>query len=58
MCLFKGYDFPFTLSVTKENGQTCALCSWEKFCRGCNIPCDEKPLLHGVQGFTQLLSES
>jgi ubiquitin carboxyl-terminal hydrolase 6/32 len=45
------------LSVTKENGQTCALCSWEKFCRGCNIPCDEKPLLHGVQGFTQMLSK-
>lgn len=43
-----GYDFPFTLRAVKENGQVCALCPWARFCRGCQIPCNEDLLLHGI----------
>lgn len=43
-----GYDFPFALRAVKENGQVCALCPWAKFCRGCQIPCNDELLLHGI----------
>lgn len=43
-----GYDFPFTLRAVKENGQVCALCPWARFCRGCQIPCNDDLLLHGI----------
>lgn len=43
-----GYDFPFTLRAVAENGRVCALCHWPRFCRGCTIPCNEEPLLHGI----------
>lgn len=43
-----GYDFPFTLRAVKENGQVCAICPWARFCRGCQIPCNDDLLLHGI----------
>lgn len=43
-----GYDFPFTLRAVKENGQVCALCPWARFCRGCQVPCTDDLLLHGI----------
>lgn len=43
-----GYDFPFTLRTVAENGRMCALCPWSRFCRGCTIPCNEEPFLHGI----------
>ncbi|CRK98075.1 CLUMA_CG011444, isoform A [Clunio marinus] len=43
-----GYDFPFTLRAVKENGQVCALCPWARFCRGCQIPCNDEMFLHGI----------
>lgn len=43
-----GYEFPFTLRVVGEGGQMCAICQWSKFCRGCEIPCDDKPILYGI----------
>lgn len=33
------YEFPFTLRAVSSGGQTCALCPWTKFCRGCALPC-------------------
>lgn len=41
-----GYDFPFVLRAVKENGQVCAVCPWAKFCRGCEIPCNDEVLLN------------
>lgn len=43
-----GYGYPFTLKAVKENGQVCALCPWVRFCRGCQVPCNEDLLLHGI----------
>jgi hypothetical protein len=43
-----GYEYPFTLKAVKENGQICALCPWARFCRGCQIPCNDELLLHGI----------
>lgn len=43
-----GYEYPFTLKAVKENGQVCALCPWARFCRGCQVPCNEDLLLHGI----------
>lgn len=40
-----GYDFPFTLKAVAEGGRVCCLCPWSKFCRGCEIPCNDEPLL-------------
>lgn len=40
-----GYEFPFILRAVSEGGRICALCSWSKFCRGCEIPCNDFPLL-------------
>lgn len=45
-----GYEFPFTLRAVTEGGRVCALCSWSKFCRGCEIPCNDEPLLRGSSG--------
>lgn len=42
-----GYDFPFTLKAVAEGGRVCCLCPWNKFCRGCEIPCNDEPLLEG-----------
>lgn len=42
-----GYEFPFTLRAVTEGGRVCALCPWSKFCRGCEIPCNDEPLLRG-----------
>lgn len=42
-----GYEFPFTLRAVSEGGRVCALCPWSKFCRGCEIPCNDDPLLKG-----------
>lgn len=42
-----GYDFPFTLKAVAEGGRVCCLCPWSKFCRGCEIPCNDEPLLEG-----------
>lgn len=52
-CLFSfsddslGYEFPFILRAVSEGGRLCALCPWSKFCRGCEIPCNDEPLLQG-----------
>uniref|UniRef100_W4VR89 ubiquitinyl hydrolase 1 n=1 Tax=Corethrella appendiculata TaxID=1370023 RepID=W4VR89_9DIPT len=43
-----GYDFPFTLRAVADGGRICALCPWSKFCRGCEIPCNDEPLLNGL----------
>lgn len=43
-----GYEFPFTLKAVGEGGRVCAFCPWSKFCRGCEIPCNDDPLLQGV----------
>lgn len=42
-----GYDFPFTLKAVADGGRVCCLCPWSKFCRGCEIPCNDEPLLEG-----------
>uniref|UniRef100_A0A182PRW5 ubiquitinyl hydrolase 1 n=1 Tax=Anopheles epiroticus TaxID=199890 RepID=A0A182PRW5_9DIPT len=43
-----GYDFPFTLRAVGSGGRMCALCPWSRFCRGCEIPCNDDPLLQGL----------
>ncbi|XP_058060610.1 ubiquitin carboxyl-terminal hydrolase 32 [Anopheles bellator] len=43
-----GYDFPFTLRAVASGGRMCALCPWSRFCRGCEIPCNDEPLLQGL----------
>ncbi|XP_058129653.1 ubiquitin carboxyl-terminal hydrolase 32 [Anopheles coustani] len=43
-----GYDFPFTLRAVASGGRVCALCPWSRFCRGCEIPCNDGPLLQGL----------
>lgn len=43
-----GYEFPFTLKAVAEGGRVCAFCAWSKFCRGCEIPCNDEPLLQGI----------
>lgn len=43
-----GYEFPFILRAISEGGRLCALCPWSKFCRGCEIPCNDYPLLQGM----------
>lgn len=43
-----GYEFPFILRAVSEAGRVCALCPWSKFCRGCEIPCNDFPLLEGM----------
>uniref|UniRef100_A0A182JE81 ubiquitinyl hydrolase 1 n=1 Tax=Anopheles atroparvus TaxID=41427 RepID=A0A182JE81_ANOAO len=43
-----GYDFPFTLRAVASGGRVCALCPWSRFCRGCEIPCNDEPLLQGL----------
>lgn len=47
-----GYEFPFTLRAVTEGGRVCALCPWSKFCRGCEIPCNDDPLLKGSRSST------
>lgn len=47
-----GYEFPFTLRAVSEGGRVCALCPWSKFCRGCEIPCNDDPLLKGSPSST------
>lgn len=42
-----GYDFPFTLKAVAEGGRVCCLCPWSKFCRGCEISCNDEPFLEG-----------
>ncbi|XP_027228164.1 ubiquitin carboxyl-terminal hydrolase 32 isoform X2 [Penaeus vannamei] len=36
-----GYEFPFVLRVVEREGLQCALCPWYRFCRGCQLPCDD-----------------
>lgn len=43
-----GYEFPFILRAVSDGGRFCALCPWSKFCRGCEIPCNDLPLLEGM----------
>uniref|UniRef100_A0A182M9T8 ubiquitinyl hydrolase 1 n=1 Tax=Anopheles culicifacies TaxID=139723 RepID=A0A182M9T8_9DIPT len=43
-----GYDFPFTLRAVGSGGRMCALCPWSRFCRGCEIPCNDEALLQGL----------
>lgn len=37
-----GYEFPFVLRVVEREGLQCAWCPWYKFCRGCQLPCEDK----------------
>uniref|UniRef100_A0A2M4A0P1 ubiquitinyl hydrolase 1 n=1 Tax=Anopheles triannulatus TaxID=58253 RepID=A0A2M4A0P1_9DIPT len=55
-----GYDFPFTLRAVASGGRMCALCPWSRFCRGCEIPCNDEPLLQGLlsSGFATINSGS
>ncbi|XP_030372424.1 ubiquitin carboxyl-terminal hydrolase 32 isoform X2 [Scaptodrosophila lebanonensis] len=43
-----GYDFPFTLRAVKADGLTCAICPWSKFCRGCEIRCNNEFVMQGA----------
>lgn len=43
-----GYEFPFKLKAVAEGGRVCAFCDWTKFCRGCDIPCNDEPLLRDI----------
>lgn len=43
-----GYEFPFKLKAVAEGGRVCAFCDWTKFCRGCDIPCNDEPLLQDI----------
>ncbi|XP_042222314.1 ubiquitin carboxyl-terminal hydrolase 32-like isoform X6 [Homarus americanus] len=36
-----GYEFPFVLRVVEREGLQCAWCPWYRFCRGCQLPCDD-----------------
>ncbi|CAN7937582.1 unnamed protein product [Ixodes hexagonus] len=36
-----GYEYPFTLKAVQKDGFMCAWCPWYKFCRGCQIECDD-----------------
>lgn len=42
-----GYEFPFTLrAVSGAAGALwCARCAWPALCRGCALPCDDRPLV-------------
>ncbi|XP_058455432.1 ubiquitin carboxyl-terminal hydrolase 32 isoform X2 [Malaya genurostris] len=53
-----GYDFPFTLRAVANGGRICALCPWSRFCRGCEIPCNDEPLLQGLNYSAALYSNS
>ncbi|XP_045101683.1 ubiquitin carboxyl-terminal hydrolase 32-like isoform X2 [Portunus trituberculatus] len=37
-----GYEFPFVLRAVEREGLQCAWCPWYKFCRGCQLPCEDK----------------
>ncbi|XP_044740622.1 ubiquitin carboxyl-terminal hydrolase 32 isoform X2 [Chrysoperla carnea] len=41
-----GYEFPFTLCIVGANfgNRWCGLCPWNKFCRGCHLPCRSIPV--------------
>ncbi|XP_055677370.1 ubiquitin carboxyl-terminal hydrolase 32 isoform X2 [Lutzomyia longipalpis] len=43
-----GYEFPFTLRAVASGGRICALCPWFRFCRGCEIPCNNDSLVSGL----------
>ncbi|XP_055640764.1 ubiquitin carboxyl-terminal hydrolase 32 isoform X2 [Toxorhynchites rutilus septentrionalis] len=43
-----GYDFPFTLRAVASGGRVCALCPWSRFCRGCEIRCNDELLFQGL----------
>jgi hypothetical protein len=34
--------YPYTLRVVTSNGMACGICSWNRFCVGCEIPCDNQ----------------
>ncbi|KAK4322970.1 hypothetical protein Pmani_006294 [Petrolisthes manimaculis] len=36
-----GYEFPFVLRAVEREGLQCAWCPWYKFCRGCELLCDQ-----------------
>nr|XP_026488926.1 ubiquitin carboxyl-terminal hydrolase 32 isoform X1 [Vanessa tameamea] len=42
-----GYEFPFTLRAVSASagGLWCARCAWPALCRGCALPCDDRPLV-------------
>ncbi|XP_059614538.1 ubiquitin carboxyl-terminal hydrolase 32 isoform X2 [Phlebotomus argentipes] len=43
-----GYEFPFTLRAVTSGGRICALCPWFRFCRGCEIACNNDSLISGL----------
>uniref|UniRef100_A0A1L8DSS4 ubiquitinyl hydrolase 1 n=1 Tax=Nyssomyia neivai TaxID=330878 RepID=A0A1L8DSS4_9DIPT len=43
-----GYEFPFTLRAVASGGRICALCPWFRFCRGCEIACNNDSLVSGL----------
>ncbi|XP_049878866.1 ubiquitin carboxyl-terminal hydrolase 32 isoform X2 [Pectinophora gossypiella] len=43
-----GYEYPFTLRLVAGGGAWCAACGWPALCRGCALPADTAPLVHGV----------
>ncbi|UYV60650.1 USP32 [Cordylochernes scorpioides] len=39
-----GYEFPFTLKIVTNDGLSCAICPWYRFCQGCPLECSDLPL--------------
>lgn len=34
-----GYEYPFVLKTVTSGGCWCAVCTWDRMCRGCALPC-------------------
>ncbi len=34
-------QYPFELKLVNHAGTACGRCSWNRFCLGCPVPCDE-----------------
>ena len=34
-----GYEYPFVLKSVTSGGCWCAICPWDRMCRGCALPC-------------------
>lgn len=39
-----GYEYPFELKSVTSGGCWCAVCSWDRMCRGCPLPCTAQPI--------------
>ena len=38
-----GYEYPFELKLVNSGGCWCSVCTWDRMCRGCSLPCTASP---------------